>query len=87
MNAKPIEWELTDDEYEDILNETYGTVDVCGITFDSGAILRKLDPTAFRCGMTEYEDSLEPEEWACGVCGNTFDDEDDAEDCCTKEED
>ena len=85
MNAKPVERELTEDEYEDVLNEIYGTVEVCGMTFDSGAILRELDPTAFRCGQVDYEDSLEPEEWACGVCGTTFDDEDEADDCCSEE--
>lgn len=86
MNATPINKELTEDEFEEYLNEMYGTVDVCGMTFDSGAILRELDPTAFRCGQADYESELEPVEWECGECGAIYDNEDDAEDCCSDDE-
>ena len=86
MNAKPINKELTEDEYEDTLNEIYGTVEVCGMTFDSGRILRELDPTAFVCGQVDYESELAPKEWACSVCGVVFDNEDEAEKCCNESE-
>lgn len=52
---------LTDSEYEEILTEIYGTVQVCGQTFDSGSILVDADPTAFRCGKNEYESNLDTE--------------------------
>jgi len=86
MDAQPIERELTEDEYEEILNKICGEVYVCGLTFDSGAVLRKLDPIAFRCSQADYESELESEEWKCGCCGVVYDDEDDAEECCRKEE-
>lgn len=52
---------LSDDEYEEVLNELYGTVEVCGMTFDSGSILKDQDPTAFRCGKNDYESSIQTE--------------------------
>ncbi len=75
------EIELTEDEYEDMLNEIYGTVEVCGMTMDAGRILREMDETAFRCGMSD-----EPQHWRCLGCGKEFDDEDDAADCCPIED-
>ena len=85
MNAKPIIKELTDNEYEDQLNVNYGDVDVCGLPYPAGQVLREIDPTAFECGKSDFEDGLEPEEWECGDCGTVFDNEDEAEDCCKKE--
>lgn len=78
MNAKQIE--LTEKEYEQKLNEIYGTVDICGQTFDAGYALRLLDPTAFDCGMAD-----EPEVWECGECDAEYDNETDAEECCQEE--
>jgi len=82
MNTKPIAREITEDEYEEYLNEAWGIVDVCGLPFDAGTILMELDPTAFRCGLADYESELEPIEWECGVCGTVFDNESEADDCC-----
>jgi len=87
MNSEPVEKELTDEEFEDVLNNIYGDINICGMTFDSGYVLRELDPTAFRCGKIDYEDSLEPEEWVCGECGEIYYNEDEAEECCQPEED
>ena len=75
MNAKQIE--LTDKKYEDILNEAYGDVEICGMKFSSGYALRELDPTAFRCGMAD-----EPEKWECGECNSIYETEEEAKDCC-----
>lgn len=80
MNATKTE--LTEEQYLEALNDIFGTVEICGQTFDAGYALKELDPTAFRCGMADYEDTL-PEEWNCDECGDKFDDQDDAEDCCT----
>lgn len=52
---------LSDSEYEEILNDTYGDVQVCGQTFGSGSILVDADPTAFRCGKADYESGLQTE--------------------------
>jgi hypothetical protein len=52
---------LSDSEYEEILNEIYGDVEVCGYTFGSGSLLVDADPTAFRCGKNDYESGIQTE--------------------------
>lgn len=55
------EVELSNEEWRDILNEMYGTVEVCGMTFGKGDLLEDADPTAFRCGKSDYENQLTSE--------------------------
>jgi len=47
------------------------------LTFDTGKIVRELDPIAFRCGIEELD-----EEWRCGECNNVYNNEKEAENCC-----
>lgn len=44
------------DEYCEMLTEVYGTVLVAGHEFDAGAVVREMDPIAFRCGMLDWVD-------------------------------
>lgn len=44
--------------YCDSLNDVYGTVDVCGYTYDAGYALQQLDPTAFRCGVADWSSEM-----------------------------
>lgn len=44
------------DAYENMLTDVYGTVLVAGFEFDAGAIVREMDPIAFRCGMLDWVD-------------------------------
>jgi hypothetical protein len=85
MKAREIEQEISEEDYIQVLNDTYGTVEICGQTFDSGYALKELDPTAFRCGKVDYEDTLE-RKWECTECGEEYTDEDEAEECCKPEE-
>lgn len=78
---KPIEIEKDEEEFEKMLNETYGEVEICGMMFEQGTALRELDPIAFRCALSD-----EPIQWQCSECDNIFDDEDEAEECCKEEE-
>lgn len=78
---KAYQKELTEDEYEDILTDIYGTVSICGMEYDSGRALYKLDPVAFRCGMSDYE----PDIWCCSECEGEHDEEDSAEECCQED--
>lgn len=55
------EVELSNEEWREILNEMYGSVEVCGQTFSQGDLLEDADPTAFRCGKGEYENQLTSE--------------------------
>lgn len=52
---------LSDSEYVDYLNEIYGSVEVCGHTFEQGDLLQDADPTAFRCGKSDYESEIQSE--------------------------
>lgn len=49
--CKPVDRE---EFYRELLREAYGTVEVCGFTFDAFRILEKLDPVAFYCGRNDY---------------------------------
>lgn len=78
MNAQ----EITKDErdFEQELNEVYGTVEICGMTFDQGTALKELDPVAFRCALADQDIR-----YKCGECEKEFDDEDEANACCLPE--
>lgn len=44
-----------EDMYEEMLNECYEPVSICGFNYDQGHALRNLDPIAFRCGVSDWE--------------------------------
>jgi hypothetical protein len=81
MNAQEIKPDIDESEYEDVLNDIYGDVDICGITYNAGYALRTLDPIAFDCGLQDYINEQDTT-WECSKCGTEYDDEDEAEDCC-----
>lgn len=55
------EVDLSDDAWEEKLDELYGEVEVCGYSYGAGCALRKLDPVAFRCGKNDEESSIQAE--------------------------
>lgn len=61
FDVKDGEISLSNEEYRDYLNEIYGSVDVCGQTFDQGDLLEDADPVAFRCGKSDYESMIQSE--------------------------
>ena len=69
--------EVNEEEFEQKLNDIYGTVEICGLTFDSGRVLKELDPIAFNCAMAD-----EPEIWVCDECLGEFETEEEANKCC-----
>lgn len=52
---------LSESEFVDHLNEIWGEVNVCGMSYGSGDILKDQDPTAFRCAKSDYESELDSE--------------------------
>ena len=78
MRARLVE--KSEEEYEEMLNEIYGEVTICGMAMDQGRILRELDPVAFRCGLSD-----EPEQWECDECNTVHDTEEEATECCEEE--
>ena len=80
MNAKKIETEMSDDDLQEMITGLYGTVKIGCCEFDTGLILRELDPIAFRCSKDDLDD--DGEKWICGECETEFDTEEEANDCC-----
>lgn len=78
MNAELVE--LTEAEFASRLTERFGTINICGLEYDSGTALQELDPTAFDVAHAD-----EPEEWKCCECDEAYDNENEAEDCCQEE--
>lgn len=57
-NHRPCIREYTaEEQFMDVLNETWGTVNIAGYTFEAGNALYKLDYIAFRQGMLVYYDN------------------------------
>ena len=56
-----LEIEISENDYEEFLNEIYPEVTIGELIFYPGQIIRKLDPVVFRCGKNDYEDSLSRE--------------------------
>ena len=73
---KVIEIEMTEDEYEEYLNEMYDDIEIGQLVFQAGDIVRRLDPIAFRCGLSD-----EPIRYQCAICGSEFSDYEEAEEC------
>ncbi len=48
-------WEMSEDDYEELLDELYGDVQIGSYSYSSGRALKEIDPIAFRCGISEEE--------------------------------
>ncbi len=40
--------------YEDMLDDCYDTIDICGMQYNAGRALRLIDEIAFRCGCSDW---------------------------------
>jgi hypothetical protein len=47
------------ERYDNMLDDCYPMVDVCGYTYDPSRALKELDPIAYRVGFSDYVSSLE----------------------------
>lgn len=80
--------EISDEEYDEFLDDAYGYFTIGYIKFDASRILQELDPIAYSCGKSDYEDSLGDEDyWECPICGREFEEteEEQAKYCCQEE--
>jgi len=75
MDAYEVERE--DKDFEDELNMIYDEVELFGLVYGAGTVLREVDPEAFRCMKSDAEKL-----WTCAACGCIPTDFDEAEDCC-----
>ena len=60
-NIETFEYSCTDDEYEQMLDDVYGDVEICGMTYSSSRALKLLDPVAYRCGKIDFESGYDLE--------------------------
>jgi len=84
MNVEKIENDLTNTDFEEILNDMYEDVNICGYIYSQGRILREIDEIAFNEMKNNYEDSLnrDNEQWRCLECEKIYDNKEEAEKCC-----
>ena len=53
------EYSCSDDEYDEMLDDVYGDVEICGMNYSSSQALKELDPTAYNCGKGDYESNYD----------------------------
>ena len=58
-NIETFEYSCSDDEYDEMLDEIYGDVEICGMNYSSSQALQELDPIAYRCGKGDYESNYD----------------------------
>ena len=51
----------TEELYDEMLNEVFGTFKIGYLEFDASDILKSCDPIAYRVGLSDYESELEEE--------------------------
>ena len=56
--AEDAAYEVAEETYDDMLDECYEEVNVCGFTYSPSVALARLDPIAYRCGLSDYHNSL-----------------------------
>ena len=72
-----IEREMDESAYDDMLDECYGDIEICGLRYSASCALKEVDPIAYRCGLSD-----QPLMFECPDCGALYEDEDEADDCC-----
>jgi len=48
-------------QFEDYVNDSYGTITICGQVFFASDILKECDPIAFRVYQSDFESEMENE--------------------------
>lgn len=57
--AENWEVEISDEQYDDMLDECYGEVQIAGMPYLTSYALKELDPTAYRCGKSDFESGMD----------------------------
>lgn len=76
------EVETDERDFEELLNDSFGDVNICGMNYPAGTALKKVDPIAFRVANAD-----EPIRFKCGECDEIHEEDEDAQECCKEEED
>ena len=49
---------MDDKYYDEMLDECYGEIDICGIKYSASVALYRVDGIAYNCSRNDYYDSL-----------------------------
>lgn len=49
---------VDDEPYDEMLDECYGEIEICGMSYSASVALYRVDECAYRCGRNDYYDSL-----------------------------
>ena len=50
---------VTENDYDEMLDDCHGDIDICGYSYSASRALQEVDPTAYRCGYNDYVDSID----------------------------
>ena len=56
--AEYITDDMSNDVYDDMLDECYGEIEICGFSYLASLALYRIDEIAYHCGRNDYYDSL-----------------------------
>ena len=56
--AEYITENMSDDTYDEMLDECYGDIEICGLSYAASIALYRVDEIAYNCGKNDYYDSL-----------------------------
>ena len=56
--AEYITEHMNDDVYDEMLDECYEPINICGCEYSPSVALYRVDEVAYRCGRNDYYDSL-----------------------------
>ena len=48
--------ESDNDAYDEMLDEVYGDIEICGYSYSASIALYRVDETAYRCGRNDWAD-------------------------------
>lgn len=60
-NYKKITEQEAEELYSNMLDEVYGTINICGYNYIASHGLKEIDPIAYQTGMNDWLDSEELE--------------------------
>lgn len=52
---------MDDDVYDEMLDDCYEDIDICGYSYSPSVALSRVDEVAYNCGRNDYYDSLRPD--------------------------
>ena len=55
LEINSFEYECSDDEYDEMIDECNEEINIFGMTYSASEVLKRVDPIAYRCGKSDFE--------------------------------